>query len=124
MQSCDSTRTPDNSRGARMNQNPLELAGASQEASRPEPNPDTAREIHPVILEKDYLDFRPKSETDVEEAIAPKSSLVPVSVASPTSPTGLEDVSEEDLGTDALPNAEKDRSQQSSPPSENGSQTS
>lgn len=107
-----------------MNQNANELAGAAQEPFRPEPNLDTAREVQPIILEKDYLDYRPKSEAQVEEAIAPKSSLVQASVVPPTSPTGLEDVSEEDLESPVQPSAEKDKSPETTKPIESGSQTS
>ena len=93
-----------------------EMAGASQEPDRPEPNPDTAREVFPVTFEKDFKDFRGNDTVD-EGPFAPKSSSAPVSVESPTSPTGLEDVSEEDLVSPVPTSAEKDKSPTTTPPS-------
>lgn len=83
--------------------NPHELAGASQPSSVPLA-PIEPREVFPITFEKDHLDFRPVPTT---EDIAPKASSAPVSVATQTSVTGLEDVSSEDLETSAPQGAEK-----------------
>lgn len=100
-----------------------ELAGATQEPVAPEPNPDTARQVFPVMFEKDDMDFRP-TDPDVKEASAPKFSSAPASVVSQPSPTGLEDVSEEDLVTTAQVPAEKDKNQTTTTQTGSGTQAS
>lgn len=106
-----------------MSENPNELAGATQEPRRPEPNQETAREVFPVVFEKDYMDFR-GVETPDEGELAPKSSSAPASVDTPRSVTGLEDLSEEESGSPAPTNAEKDKSPTTSEPEGSGSPTS
>ena len=87
--------------------NPMELAGATQPSTPAEPEPDMAREIFPVTFEKDHLDFRPQRVDEVE-VDDPKASSALESVESPPSPTGLEDVSAEDLVTSAPLTVERD----------------
>lgn len=97
--------------------NPHELAGATQDKRQPEPDPDTAVEIHPVSFDKDFMDFRanPRGvDETVEEVGVPKSSLAPASVEPPTSLTGLEDVSVEDLERLVPLSAAKDKNPKSS----------
>jgi hypothetical protein len=83
-----------------------ELAGASDPKIAPD-LPDEPREIMPLTFEKDLMDFRPVPETDFEDP-APKASSAPVSVASPRSVTGLEDVSYDAEGSPVLENVERD----------------
>jgi hypothetical protein len=104
-----------------VNQNPLELAGATQEPSQPEPNVETAREVFPVVFEKDYKDYRPVAEDQPDEGeLAPKSSSAPASADTLRSVTGLEDLSDESSETTAQPPAEKDKNPTPSTPIENG----
>lgn len=85
--------------------NTFELAGATNQSPPVAPPPDQAREVHPVMFEKDYLDFTP---TDpAMEPVVPKASSAPVSVETQKSVTGLEDVSAEDLETPVQNSAEK-----------------
>lgn len=83
---------------------PNALAGPTYPADPPPP-PDTAREVFPVSFEKDDMDFRGVVEED--EPVVPKASSAPVSAETPRSVTGLEDVSSEDLETNAHTSAEK-----------------
>lgn len=85
--------------------NPFELAGTGEPAKPPVAPPDEAKVVHPILFEKDYLDFTGTPSED--EPVVPKASSAPVSVATPKSVTGLEDVSEEDLETTAQTSAEK-----------------
>ena len=91
-----------------MSTNPYEMPGASDPGKPREPN--EAIEVFPILFDKDYLDFRGVQEED--EPVDPKSSTAPVSVETPSSPTGLEDVSEDDLDNPAQVNVEKDTSQE------------
>jgi len=90
--------------------NPFELAGTTQPPVALDPNPDTAVEVFPVTFEKDDLDFRGVVPED--EPVIPKASSAPVSVETPQSVTGLEDVSTDDLETSAQNNVEKDTTSQ------------
>lgn len=76
-----------------MSQNPMELAGASDpNPTRQEPDIDAAREIFPVVFEKDLMDLRP---IPVEPEDLPKvttSSIAQESVTSLNSVPGMEDV--------------------------------
>lgn len=93
-----------------------DLAGVSSDHVRPDENrsPDTATEVFPIRLEKNFtdLDFVPRAEREPEEGtLVPKSSSAPVSVAQPSSPTGLEDVSSDDLENPVQASVEKDKNQ-------------
>lgn len=87
--------------------NPFELAGSTQPAN-PKPAEGEAQEVHPVLFEKDYLDF--SGTVPEDEPVVPKAANAPVSVETPTSVIGLEDVSIDDLETSAQQNAERDTS--------------
>lgn len=100
-----------------------EMAGATQEPVAPPVDPDQAREVFPIMFEKDDMDFRPIDPAEKEVSV-PKSSSAPVSVEQPQSPTGLEDVSEEDLAKTAQVPAEKDKSQTSTTQTESGTPAS
>jgi hypothetical protein len=83
-----------------------DLAGVSdQHTVAPEANPDTAREVFPVLFDNQMYDFRPTA-----EPIAPKvlTSSAQVSAETLQSVTGMEDVSNEDLANPALPNVAKE----------------
>lgn len=101
-----------------MSANPYEMPGASDPGKPREA--EEAVEIFPILFDKDYLDFRGVQEAD--EIADPKSSTAPASVETPSSPTGLEDVSEEDLDNPVQVNAERDTSPVT--PSETSTQTS
>lgn len=75
-----------------MAENPDALAGAARPTPSPQPMPDEPREVFPVRFDKDYLDFRG---TPKDDELVPKASSAPVSVETPKSPTGLEDVFDE-----------------------------
>lgn len=81
------------------------LAGSAASGQRQPEEVDTAQEVFPVTFEKDDLDFR--GIPIEEEPVVPKASSAPASVRTPTSVTGLEDVSSDDLETSAQENAEK-----------------
>lgn len=87
------------------------------------PLPANPREVFPIKMERDFKDFRAQS-VDEEKDFTPKASSALGSVATPSSVTGMEDVSEEDLDNPAQSNAEKDQSPTNSQPPENGKQTS
>ena len=102
-----------------MTENNDGLAGATSEPT-PEER-DEAVEVYPISFEKDFMDFRPIADEGSE--VAPKASSAPVSVTLPTSVTGLEDVSEEELESPATPTVTKETPKENSQ-SENGSLTS
>lgn len=87
--------------------NPFELAGASDSGApdQVEPDPDKAVPVTPISFDKDVMDFRP-TEYD-EQVLVPKGSSVLAHVSAqrslPTSTTGLEDVSSEDLNLETNP---------------------
>lgn len=101
---------------------PFTMAGTANTAKPPEApvNPDEAREVFPVMFEKDYLDFTGVERSD-EGATAPKSSLAPASAGTQTFVTGLEDVSDATSGIPVLQNVEKDTLPKNSQPTSNGS---
>lgn len=92
-----------------MTQNPDELAGATPVVPAPYPMPEEPREVFPVRFDKDYMDFRGTPDGD---ELVPKASSAPVSVETPKSPTGLEDVFEGDLETSVQQPVEKDTKSQ------------
>jgi hypothetical protein len=71
--------------------------------------PEEPREVFPVRFDKDYLDFRGTPEDD---EMVPKASSAPVSVETPRSPTGLEDVFEDGSESPVLDSVEKDTKRQ------------
>lgn len=86
-----------------MSQNNPEMAGPTQP---PSPDETNARQVFPVLFEKDYLDFTGTPPED--EPVIPKASSAPVSVTTQTSVTGLEDLLEEDQESPVQTNAVKD----------------
>jgi hypothetical protein len=75
--------------------------------------PKEVREVQPVVLDKNNSHSQGFVDKDFsfnqpEEVEAPKALLAPESVSTQTSPTGLEDVSKEDLDNQNVqPSVEK-----------------
>ena len=92
-----------------MTDNPNILAGATSPHVPPQPMPEEAREVFPVRFDKDFMDFRGVPEGD---ELAPKASSAPVSAATQTLPTGLEDAYGDDSETSAQENVAKDTKSQ------------
>lgn len=92
-----------------------EIAGAANvPAPPPMPKPVEVKEVFPIRFDKDYLDFRGTPEDD---EMVPKASSAPASAGTQTSPTGLEDLYDEDSVKNALNNVGRGTTS----PSENGS---
>jgi hypothetical protein len=103
-----------------MAQDDFTMAGATQE-KMPEVQSE-AQEIFPVRFDKDYKDFRPETGEAVDEV--PKGWSARASVTTSTSPTGLEDVSREDLENPVMLSVVKGSQRTSSNPTESGKPTS
>lgn len=103
-----------------MAQDDFTMAGATQEKAPDAP--DQAREIFPVRFDKDYMDFRPETGEAADEV--PKGWSARESVTTSTLPTGLEDVSREDLESPAPLSVVRDSLKTTSNPTENGKPTS
>lgn len=100
------------------------MAGAADDAKPPvtPSSPDNAREVFPVKFDKDYMDFRMQTGEEIEGA--PKGWSARGSVTTSGSPTGLEDVSKEDLESSAILSVVRDNPKTSSEQSDSGKQTS
>ena len=97
------------------------LAGTSA-GDKPEQPVGEAREIFPVKFDKDYMDFRVQTGEEIDEV--PKGWSARASVTTSGSPTGLEDVSREDLENPASLSVVRDSQETSSVQSDSGKQTS
>lgn len=102
-----------------------DLAGASLPYGDDERDFENAREVFPMVLDKDFTgqtdpkDFRPVASMENE---GPKASSALASATLLTSTIGLEDVSKEDLDDPVNQTVKKDMSEVTT--SENGLQTS
>lgn len=103
-----------------MAQDDFTMAGATQEKT-PEVQTEV-REVFPVRFDKDFKDYRVETGEAVDEV--PKGWSARASVITSTLPTGLEDVSKEDLESPAQLSVVKDNPKTTSNPIESGKLTS